>query len=115
MNLLQETLTAITESGHVADQIAFIGSENSGHCCTWDEFQKLADVEYDHGFGSQEVASDLIVVFSDGTKLWRGEYDGSEWWEFSTPFVNPTERKPIKKMVGGMWASLADLSGEDKP
>lgn len=114
MNLLKETLAAIMESGHTPNQIAFIGSEESGHSCTWPEFEKLADFEYDNSYGAQEVASDLIVVFSDGTKLWRGEYDGSEWWEFSSPFVPPTEHKPITKLAGGMWASLSDLNDPEK-
>lgn len=37
------------------------------------------NVEYDDGWGGQWLFG--IVVFSDGTWLERGEYDGSEWWE----------------------------------
>lgn len=99
MNLLKETLEAIELSGHTPADIVFIGSEKTGHSCTFAEFEKIADVNYDSGFGSQKVARDLIIVFTDGQKMWRGEYDGSEWWNYSEPFVMPLEHKPIKSVI----------------
>jgi hypothetical protein len=115
MNLLEETKKAITESGHTADDIVFIGSERTGHRCTWEEFQTIANVDYDSGFGSAEVAQDLIVVFKDGQKLWRGEYDGSEWWSLSSPFVMPEASHPISRLtVVGTdrcgWTDLSELN-----
>jgi hypothetical protein len=113
-NLLQETKEAISSSGHTEADIVFIGSEKSGHQCTWAEFCALADVDYDAGFGASQVAQDLIVVFSDGQKLWRGEYDGSEWWKHSTPFKRPETALPINALlcpperVG--WVDLAECS-----
>jgi hypothetical protein len=112
MNLLQETKHAISESGHSTDDIEFIGSEKSGHQCTWAEFEALANREYDHSYGSAEVAQDLVIVFTDGSKMWRGEYDGSEWWEFSRPFVKPETSKPIRNLfvtsVG--WRDLEEIN-----
>ena len=64
-NLLKETKEAIKKSGHKIEDILFIGSEKSGHSCTWEEFEKLADVEYDGGYGASEVAQDLIIVFKE--------------------------------------------------
>ena len=115
MNLLQETKEAIKESGHTEADIIFIGSENSGHQCTWEEFCVLADVEYDNDYGAQEVAQDLIIAFKDGQKLWRGEYDGSEWWNYSTPFKRPHVALPIKCLVvegtGRVgWVDLAEIN-----
>lgn len=114
MNLLQETKEAIADSGHSEDQIVFIGSEETGHQCTWEQFQALADVEYYSGFGAAEVAQDLVVVFSDGTKLWRGEYDGSEWWEYSRPFQRPEASLPIERLVVASrkagWKKLANIN-----
>lgn len=43
------------------------------------EFYDELDFDYDNGFGTQVV--DGTIVFTDGTWLTRGEYDGSEWWE----------------------------------
>ena len=95
MTLLEETKDAIASSGHTEADIVFIGSEKTGHQCTWDKFCDLANVEYDAGFGAAQVAQDLRVVFSDGQQLWRGEYDGLEWWEHSTPFLRPDASLPI--------------------
>lgn len=106
MNLLQETKTDIADSGHEPQDIIFIGSESSGRSCTWDEFQILANHEYDSGFGAQEVAADLVIVFADGQKMWRNEYDGSECWAFSKPFVMPENLHPITNLFPGYWSDL---------
>lgn len=110
-NLLAETKESIKYTGHTSDDIIFIGSEKSGYSCTWDEFCVLADKEYDNGYGSSEVATDLIIVFSDGQKMWRGEYDGAEWWECSSPFVKPKALKPIKSLFTNSigWDELEEI------
>jgi hypothetical protein len=112
MNLLDETAACIVESGHTPDDIVFIGSRTTGHRCTWDEFQVLANVDYNNDFGAAHVASDLVIVFSDGATMWRGEYDGSEWWEFSRPFDEPKESHPITVLVGEsfLWATLGEMN-----
>lgn len=117
MNLLAETTEAITDSGHTTADIVFIGSRGSGHRCTWGEYTRLADVEYDAGFGAQEVASGLEIVFSDGSGMWRHEYDGSEGWAYRQPFVEPTASKSIVRLtVGGTdqigWAVLGELQDD---
>lgn len=110
-NLLSETKKAIKGSGHKPGDIIFIGSTDSGHSCTWEEFEKLADFEYDNGYGGQEVAEDLRIVFSDGSSMWRGEYDGSEWWEYGEPFEMPKELRPIKTLCSGdLWTSLEQMN-----
>ena len=39
--------------------------------------------------------------------MWRSEYDGSEWWEYSTPFKMPENKKKLLKVTnGGMWENL---------
>ena len=116
MNLLQETIEDITLSGHSAEDIIFIGSERSAYSCTWEEFKELADDEYSSGFGAQEVASDLIIAFSDGSKMWRHEYDGSENWAYSSPFEAPETTLPIKNLfVTGTQVGWCDLEEMNKP
>jgi len=114
-NLLNETMQAIVKSGHDIPDVVFIGSERGGYQCTMEEFVVLADHEYDSGYGAAHVATDLIIVFSDGQQMRRGEYDGSEWWEFSSPFIMPTEKKPITKLVGNdeLWSNLAAMNEEE--
>lgn len=41
--------------------------------------EDLKDVNYDDGFGSQNLYG--IILLDDNDWLERVEYDGSEWWE----------------------------------
>lgn len=83
--------------------------------CTWEEFQTLADIEYDDGFGSQQIATDLTIVFSDGNRMWRHEYDGSERWNYTDPVDIPTDTIPIRALtvqdedLHSMWDDLEDI------
>lgn len=110
MNLLDETTTAIEKSGHDISDIVYIGSSETNHQCSWKKFRKLANVEYSNDYGAAEVATDLIIVFSDGSRMWRGEYDGSEWWEYAPVFKKPVTSKPIKRLTGGSWKTLQELN-----
>ncbi len=112
-NLLDETLASFQRHNLDPADITYIGSSETDHCCSWSDFVVLANVEYSAGYGAQEVARDLIIVFSDGTRMERGEYDGSEWWEVRKPFVPKETQTPIKKLVGGMWDSLKELAEEE--
>ena len=38
------------------------------------------DINYDDSYGSQEIFG--FISFKDGTWMERGEYDGSEWWDY---------------------------------
>ena len=42
------------------------------------DFLDALDWEYDAGYGSWEVTG--YLVFANGKKAVRGEYDGAEWW-----------------------------------
>ena len=108
-NLLKETIIDIENSGHKVSDITFIGSLDSGYSCTWSEFLTLADIEYYNGFGGRGVAWDLTIVFSDGSTMWRSEYDGSEWWDYRKPVEIPENQKQILKLNGGLWKSLEEL------
>jgi len=46
------------------------------------EFLESLNFEYDSSYGSQELFG--TVWYEDGTWSSRGEYDGSEWWDFNT-------------------------------
>ena len=45
-----------------------------------DAFLEGLDFNYDNGFGGQELFG--TIWYTDGTWSTRGEYDGSEWWEY---------------------------------
>jgi hypothetical protein len=118
-NLLEETRSLIEEYGHTPADIVFIGSAESGHRCSWAQFEILANREYDDGFGAQEVAMDLEIWFGDGASMRRGEYDGSEWWDYSGPLIPPENTPQIESLfvpdnrVG--WVTLAEIHKVSDP
>ncbi|WP_283640102.1 hypothetical protein [Mesonia mobilis] len=54
-----------------------------------DRFINSLDFNYDSGYGGQELFGTLWFV--DGSWIERGEYDGSEWWEYKTTPEIPKE------------------------
>jgi hypothetical protein len=46
----------------------------------YNEFINSLDFEYDKGYGGQELFG--TIWYTDGTWSDRGEYDGSEWWNY---------------------------------
>src|SRR5690606_32307847 len=75
----------------------------------WENFAAVAQVtDYDPGYGAPEVATDLMVV-GDDWWLTRGEYDGSEWWEFNRLPDKPDAQRTVTTLSGGMWNSLAEI------
>ena len=91
-NLLQETIEILEYHGKTLSDIIFIRQD---HHYKWDQpacnhkiedleaLKLLLDTEYDDGYGSPEVNTNLQLV---GKDFWleRHEYDGSEWWEYKT-------------------------------
>lgn len=106
-NLLNETLEILEENGLTENDVEWVGNEE--FYFSFEHFKKIANVEYDDGYGSAKVASDLIVV---GKNWWleRHEYDGSEWWEYKKLIKKPDLYKEVKNLVGGMWDSLEEIN-----
>ena len=92
MNLKNETIRVLTRHGKHPNDIKWIG------CHLFkipiNEFWKLADKEYDNGYGHAEVAQDLFIVGEDWW-LERREYDGSEWWQYN---IIPKEPEYIQSI-----------------
>lgn len=114
MNLLIETLADLDLAKKKPSDIAFIGSLSGEYQCTWDEFLRLADVSYDNGYGAAQVASDLVIVFNDGTRLYRSEYDGKEWWSFMPNVPKLMVVKQIHRLLSPTnasgWRTLEGLN-----
>ena len=101
-NLKEETIDMLHRSGKDISDIVWIGCKDFK--IPADLFWELADKSYDAGYGSPEVATDLLVV-GNGWWLERAEYDGSEWWQFKTAPVEPTETVKVQNVLGGTWDS----------
>ena len=112
MNFLIETLDAIKESGHQESDVMFIGSEDGQYRMTIEKFKTSANFDYDSGFGSQSIAEDLIIYFKDKNYIKRGEYDGSEWWEYNKPltYLSNDSYQDFNKLEGSMWDSVEKLN-----
>jgi len=94
-NLLQETIEYLKYHGHTLDDIKFIMSNENNYYYSLQKtvqenfyakvnaeiLKNILNVNYDSGYGSQNINRDLKLV-GDDFWLERHEYDGSEWWEF---------------------------------
>ena len=60
----------------------------------WYEFLNELDFNYDNSYGSQKLGG--VIWFEDGTWADRGEYDGSEWWNYHKCPQVPTFLYPFE-------------------
>ena len=116
-NLLKETKNKLEDMGVSTDDVDWVGSSNGEFAISWAEFEAIANVNYDAGFGAPEIATDLVVVLKDGSFLERGEYDGSEWWDDRSSHYSPTKEtdaKPFNRvMIAGEeigWVNLKEMN-----
>ena len=61
-----------------------------------DSFLSDIDFDYDSGYGGQNLFGTIWYV--DGTWSERGEYDGSEWWEYRVCPGIPSELNRVDKV-----------------
>ena len=124
MNLLNETTAELAEHGLTWDDVVWVGTEEVE--IPIDHFKKIANKSYDNGWGSPEVATDLVVC---GIDWWleRREYDGSEWWEMRRTLKRPNRivyphtvtgegRSTIKgmnHMMEQVFAVTEDTNGQE--
>lgn len=84
VNLFDETLEKLKEHNLTPREVRWVGSQDGQFAITWEEFTVIAkSINYDCSYGVDEINTGLVVV-GDGWWLERGEYDGSEWWEYNT-------------------------------
>lgn len=90
INLWEETIEFLEENNYTWEDVIRIGN-NEGYIKKSD-FKKFAkNYNYDNGYGIEYVPLDLIIE-GKGFKMFRGEYDGSEWWRIMyTNSVNTTK------------------------
>lgn len=108
INLLQETTEKLIDNNKTWEDVLWIGG--SEFTISIEDFKKLADKEYDNGYGSQRVAEDLKIVGKDWW-LERFEYDGAEDWVYKTCPIKPLTQKSVKRVIasGIGWESLAEM------
>lgn len=111
MNLYDETVRILEQNGKTIKDIVFVQG-NSFRISVSNFIEVAKTTDYDSGFGASEIASDLVLV-GDGFWLERGEYDGSEWWEFKEPpsRLERTESVNSLSIVGEQigWETLESI------
>lgn len=111
-NLKDETIDKLNSHGKTIHDIRWIGHYNGNVKIHPDYFFEIADREYDSGYGGQEVNAALVIV-GDDWWLERGEYDGSEWWEYKTmPKLSVDAHFGKTAFVGGYeddWSIMSNL------
>lgn len=112
INLLEETKRVLKRHGHTLSDIVWVGCKD--YRIETEQFIELANVLYDDGYGSQEVATDLLIVGADWW-LERHAYDGSEWWEYNTLPQMPQEVKSVNHLVTNKWGgTLTQINEEEE-
>lgn len=107
MNLLKETKEILKDNKKNIDDIVWVGTNK--HFIDKETFIKLANTDYNNGYGSPKVATNLLIV-GDNWWLERHEYDGAEWWEFKKiPFYDELLKFVEEKNINLNQAYYIDL------
>ena len=86
-------------------------SRDGEFAMSWADFKnKFKNLEYYAGYGTQEIAADLVVV-GDNWWLEREEYDGSECWAYKK-YPKITSGKSFDEIIGS-WQKIADIMEEE--
>ena len=112
INLLDETVQDLIQNGKTEADVIWCGSNKFGYF-SWDVFKKLANKEYDDGYGSPKVCEDLLVVGNDWW-LERYEYDGAEKWVYKSMPKKPEKENIPKEVVDDsfMWVTLTEANAD---
>ena len=107
-NLWNETLSVLETNRKTISDILWVGSEDGKYFIPLTELQTVLNIDYDSGYGAQEIASDLVIV---GIDWWleRHEYDGAELWHFKCIPVLSQKPEQIIRVGTGMWDSIEEL------
>ena len=118
MNLYDETERELRSNGKSFADINYIGTEITG--IPIDTFIEIAKkTEYNGSYGAQEVAQNIMIL-GNGFWMTRGEYDGSEWWEYhEMPQINSVNYIEIyclsvnqsNEDISCGWESLEAMNG----
>ena len=79
-NLWEETVEILERNGLSFDDVKQVQVSEGYINKEWFKVKAMT-TNYDSGYGTAEIRLDLLII-GDGWWLERGEYDGSEWWDF---------------------------------
>ena len=81
-NLGAETRDILERYNYTLDDIAFIMLNGQYKTHNIVKFFDIADtINYDAGYGGEEINTNLRIYMKDDNYFIRKTYDGSEWWD----------------------------------
>lgn len=84
-----------------------------------ESFLAYADrVDYDSGYGGQNIDPYLEIVLKDGSWFDRREYDGSEWFEYHSPRNVDVEVEPFDPhtmVIASHYGGEITIDGVEQP
>ena len=109
-NLFDETVKILKIHSKTIADIEYIGSPET-KINTNKALELMKKTNYYNSFGRQEVAQNLMIK-GDGFIMTRGEYDGSEWWEYMPSELSlPQEDTDVKSLeTQEGWESLEEIN-----
>lgn len=106
-NLWEETIDRLKSENKSWDDVLFVTCNDFD--ISKDNFMETAmNTMYDSGYGGQYIPKDIKIV---GDDFWldRGEYDGSEWWNFQQAPARKNKEQIIPALTSsGYWMTLKD-------
>ena len=110
-NLYDETVTILESHDKTIADIEYIGSSET-KINTNKALELMKKTNYDSGYGGQEIAENLMIK-GNGFIMTRGEYDGSEWWDYmqTAPSLPQVERDVKSFKTNRGWDSLEGING----
>ena len=110
-NLYDETVTILESHDKTIADIEYIGSSET-KINTNKALELMKKTNYDSGYGGQEIAENLMIK-GNGFIMTRGEYDGSEWWDYmqTAPSLPQVERDVKSFKANRGWDSLEGING----
>lgn len=110
-NLYDETVEILELHDKTITDIEYIGSSRT-KINTNKALELMKKTNYDSGFGGQEIADNLMIKGNDFI-MTRGEYDGSEWWDYmQTDTSLPQVERDVKSFKTSRgWNSLEGIIG----
>lgn len=108
-NLWDETIECLEHHNLTWNDVQYVAGQSFQ--ITKENFEEVArNTNYDAGYGTAEVARDLVLV---GSNWWlvRAEYDGSECWRFlKQPDVLGLQVIPITSLAKPYGGTLNDIN-----
>jgi hypothetical protein len=116
-NFFNETTEVLREHGFDSTDIDWIGSKDGKYATTYSNFaSKLADFDYDNGYGAPRIPLDLVIVLRHGAGWFeRYEYDGAESWVFKKVPALQSTAQLITNLMPSEPFDFTDTVAERQP